>query len=287
MKKGIGTMVCLLLALLAFGVLADESPSPFEDSQLRRTVTLPTGKQMYFYAQNDPIWERTRYEIWNMEGRRHTFGGGGCNPTALAMVIAQMIPEEDLPLIAQHTDNGEPIAFCPGTVTTYFCANHEEDEILTLTTPEQYKKLLPLVFGHYACKNNKEERPFRNSGGTSYDLFDSIAAIYGLKVDTTRELDEALAALHAGSEVLFLSGGRNHPFSGGSGHYVVLADADDTYLYLLDPNIVEKYTEDRRRILKLIEGEPGLVQVEQTNEERLCVSYYFIFSRIDENSVQE
>lgn len=278
MKRVIGALLCLLL--MACSALADESPAPFEDSQLRRMVTLPTGKQMYYYAQNDPIWERTRYEIWNMQGRRRTFGGGGCNPTALAMVIAQMVEEENLPLIAQHMPDGAPIAFCPGTVTSFFCANHEKDETLTLTTANQYKTLLPLVLGHYACKKNEEGVAFRNDGGTSYDLFDAVAAIYGLSVTATRNLDEALAALKAGGEVVFLSGGTAQPFSTGSGHYVVLADADETYLYLLDPNIVEKYIEDKMRIIEMIDGEPGMLRVEKKMENWMCVSYYFIFTRI-------
>lgn len=278
MKNVVCALLCLLL--MAGCALADESPAPFEDSQLRRMVTLPTGKQMYYYAQNDPIWDRTRYETWNTEGRRRTFGGGGCNPTALAMVIAQMVQEADLPLIAQHTRDGAPVSFCPGTVTSYFCANHKKDEVLTLTTAEQYKKLLPLVFGHYACKNNAENRAFRNGGGTSDDLFDAIAAIYGLSVTATTDVEEAVAALENGGEVIFLSGGEAQPFSTGSGHYGVLADADEAYLYLLDPNIVDCYPKDIMQILEPIENEPGMLRVEKKMESWMCVSYYFIFTRL-------
>lgn len=263
--------------LLLTGALADESPSPFEDSQLRRMVTLPTGKQMYYYAQNDPIWEKARYEVWNNDGSRRTFGGGGCNPTALAMVIAHMVAEEELPRLAQHTYEGSDVAICPGSVTRYYCANHQEDEILVLTEPEQYKKLLPLAIGNYACKNNEKRYPYRSGSGTRYSLFYAIAEIYGLTVTATRELDEALAAIENGGEVIILSGGKSQPFSQASGHYLVLGDADEEYLYLLDPYIVEAYTADKRNILEKIEDEPGLLRMQREQLKWLCVSYYFLF----------
>lgn len=269
----------LLGALLLFsGALADESPTPFEDSQLRRMVTLPTGKQMYYYAQNDPIWEKTRYEVWNNEGSRRTFGGGGCNPTALAMVIANMVAEEDLPRLAQHTYEGSNVEICPGSVTHYYCANHQEDETLVLTEPEQYKKLLPLAIGNYACKNNVERYPYRTGQGTRYSLFYAIAEIYGLTVTATRELDEAISTIENGGEVIILSGGTSQPFSQASGHYLVLGDADEEYLYLLDPYIVEAYTEDKKNILEKIEDEPGLLRMQRQQLKWLCVSYYFLFA---------
>lgn len=276
MKKWISWILCVLL-LLPAGVLADESPSPFADSQLRRTVTLPTGKQMYYYAQNDPIWERARYELWNDEGLRRTFGGGGCNPTALAMVLASLVEEEALPLLTQHTYEGKEIAICPGSVTCYYCANLNTDETIALTEPEQFKKLLPLALGNFACKNNTEHYAYRNSGGTGYALFYTIAELYGLTVTAVRELDEALAALEAGGEVIILSGGASQPFTQASGHYLVLGDADEEYLYLLDPYIVEKYTEDKMEILEMIDGEPGLLRTAREKVDWLCVSYYFIF----------
>lgn len=277
MKNWISLILCLLL-LAPAGAAADESPPPFEDSQLRRMVTLPTGKQMYYYAQNDPIWDRARYEVWNKEGRRRTFGGGGCNPTSLAIIVANMVEESRLSLIAEHTHEGEAIAFCPGSVTRFYCANLNRDETLELTQPEEYKKLLPLVFGHYACKNNEDFYPYRKDGGTSHLLFTAIADIYGLKVTSMRTLEEAEDAMRTGAEVIMLSGGTAQPFSEANGHYVVLGDMDEEYLYLLDPYIVEKYTEDRKGALEQIEGEPGLLRVRREMTKWLCITYYFAFT---------
>lgn len=277
MRKWISLMLCVLL-LAPLSAAADESPAPFEDSQLRRMITLPTGKQMYYYAQNDPIWERARYEVWNSEGSRRTFGGGGCNPTSLAMIVANMVEESALDRIAQHTRDGQEILFCPGSVTRFYCANRAKDEMITPTQPEEYKKLLPLIFGNYACRNNEAFCAYRNSGGTSHLLFDAIAEIYGLKVTSTRVLDEALDALRGGAEVIILSGSTSQPFTQASGHYLVLGDADEEYLYLLDPYIVEKYTQDKKHVLEKIEGEPGLLRVERAMEEWLCVSHYYIFT---------
>ena len=58
----------------------------------------------------------------------------------------------------------------------------------------------------------------------------------------------------------------------------MLGDADEEYLYLLDPYIVEKYTQDKKHVLEKIEGEPGLLRVERAMEEWLCVSHYYIFT---------
>lgn len=275
-------LLCMLL--LCARALADESPAPFEDSTLRRMITLPgTGRQIYYYAQNDPIWSETRYELKNGKGLRRTFGGGGCNPTALAMVVAGLVDEQDLPRIAAHTKDGRPIAFCQGTISGFFCKNHEEDETLLLTEPEQYRKLLPLVFGHYACYNNEFGRRFRLSGtsgggGTTYKMFDPIAEMYGLTLTSTRELDEALTALDEGSGIVVLCGGERQPFSDASGHFVVLGDYDEEALYILDPQVVDDYPKDKRHALEFVEGEPGLLRVSREKVDRLCVSYYFIFS---------
>lgn len=237
---------------------------------------------MYYYAQNDPIWDSTRYELKNGEGIRRTFGGGGCNPTALAMALVNLVPEEDLPLIAQYTKDGRPIAFCPGTVSGFFCANHQKDATLILTKPEEYKRLMPLVLGNYACYNNDQGRTFRLSsqggGGTTYKMFYPIAEIYGLTLTSTRDLEEALEALHAGSQIVMLCAGSAQPFSEASGHFVVLGDSDAQAIYLLEPQIVEKYPKDKRKVLEFVEGEPGLLRVSRENVDRLCVSYYFIFT---------
>lgn len=275
-----------LLLCLAGMARADESPRPFDDSTIRRYITMPgvTGRTLYYYAQNDPIWNDTRYELSNRAGARRTFGGGGCNPTALAMVVANLVPEEALPLIDQHTKNDRPIAFCPGTVSGFFCKDHEEDEVLELEEPWEYKALLPLVFGHYSCYNNDQGRIFRSEakkdggGGTTYKLFDPIADMYGLTLSTTKSEDDVRTAIDNGSMVIALCGSSLQIFSEASGHFVVIGDYDQDAFYVLDTQVMEKYPKDKRHAIEFVQGEPGLLRIANENIYRMCVSYYFIFT---------
>lgn len=279
-------MLCVGVLACTPAAYADESPAPFEDSEIRREITLPvSGKPFYYYAQNDPIWADARYELRNGQGYRRTFGGGGCNPTALAMIVANLVDEDDLGKILGHTKDENPITFCQGTISGFFCKNHAKDEDITVDTPDEFKKLLPLVFGNYACYNNDQGRKFRiekkansGNGGTTYRMFTPIAEVYGLNLSSTRDEAELFALLDDGGYAIMLCGGAGQPFSEASGHFVVAVDYDDEYLYMLDPQLVEKYTEDTRHILTLVEGEPGLVRVSRDKIDLLCVSYYFMFS---------
>ena len=53
---------------------------------------VPGMGEMRYYAQNDPLWALLCYEKNNVPKRR-PFRDSGCNPTALAMAIAYLVPE--------------------------------------------------------------------------------------------------------------------------------------------------------------------------------------------------
>lgn len=277
----------LTLCLLPLSMLAEATPGeaaiPFSPSALTRTVTLPTGRRVQYYAQNDPVWDKARYELHNRERNRRTFGGGGCNPTSLAMAVATLVPEADLPRLASHT-GGEDIVLCAGTVGDLYCANHDEDVKIALKSPAAFRTLLPLAFGHFALGFNEDGVKYRlkrgengGGGGTTYRLFDKIAEVYGLSLSSSREDADMYATLDAGGMVVLLSAGAQQPFTEADGHYVVVADYDDTYIYLLDPIVCETYPRDKRHILEFVEGEPGVLRVPRDMIWRLCVSYYFCF----------
>lgn len=278
----------LTLCLLPLSALAAATPGeaalPFPPSALTRTVTLPTGRQVQYYAQNDPVWDKARYELHNRERNRRTFGGGGCNPTALAMAVATLLPQEELPRLLRHTKDGADITICAGTVGDLYCANHDEDEKITLKSAESFRALLPLAFGHFALGFNEDGVKYRlkrgengSGGGTTYRLFDKIAEIYDLPLSSSREDADLYATLDAGGMVVLLSAGAQQPFTEADGHYAVVADYDDDYIYVLDPIVCEAYPRDKRHILEFVDGEPGLLRVPRDMIWRLCVSYYFCF----------
>lgn len=257
---------------------------PFEPSALRRTITLPTGRRVQYYAQNDPIWDGARYELHNSVRNRRTFGGGGCNPTSLAMVVATLVPDQALLRLLAHTKDGADIVICAGTVGDLYCKNHDEDERIAVKSAAAFRQLLPLVFGNFALGYNEDGIKYRlkrdengGGGGTTYRLFDKIAEIYGLPLSSTREEAAMYETLDAGGLVILLSAGAQQPFSEADGHYVVAAGYDDNYLYLLDPIVCEKYPQDKRHILQILPDEPGLIRVPRDKLSWLCVSYFFCF----------
>ena len=257
---------------------------PFEPSALRRTITLPTGRRVQYYAQNDPIWDGARYELHNSVRNRRTFGGGGCNPTSLAMAVATLVPDQDLPRLLEHTKDGADIVVCAGTVGDLYCKNHDEDERIAIKSAAEFRQLLPLAFGNFALGFNEDGIKYRlprgengGGGGTTYRLLNKIAEVYGLPLSSSREDAAMYETLDAGGMVVLLSAGAQQPFSEADGHYVVAADYDENYLYLLDPIVCEKYPRDKRHILQSVQDEPGLLRVPRDMIWRLCVSYYFCF----------
>lgn len=286
--------LCLLLALSpavspAVAARATATPAPdlsvaFEPSQVRRLVTLPTGAQVQYYAQNDPVWSLARYEVRNGDHRRRTFGLSGCNPTALAMVIATLVPQAELTRLLDGLNEPAPVV-CRGTVGDIYCEFDDEDVRIALDTPQLLHDYLPLALGRYALGFNAQGERYRlTPGGTTYRMFEPVAALYGLRVESAQGVDAAFDALDAGGLAILLCAGSTQPFSGGDGHYVVAAGYDADFLYLLDPQLVEEYPRDNRGALQQAPGEPGLLRVPRELVWRLSVTYSFCFFSQDSHT---
>lgn len=67
------------------------------------------------------------------------------------------------------------------------------------------------------------------------------AEAYGLEFTVSKSGEEAIAALKRGAMVVASTGGTESPFTGG-GHYLTLAHADNTYLYIMDPYLKSDYS---------------------------------------------
>lgn len=273
-------LTCALLA--PCGSAVAELPEAFQHSEYRRLVYTPNGAGPFqYYAQNDPIWFHTIYEGYGTKTAKRPFGDGGCNPTALAMVIATLLPPERLPDILTFNNPKRKFMMCEHSVNEYFCREripgHGYSE---LTTPDDFLMVLPLVFGNYATGNNPSMKRYRvkaeNNGGTSSSMLEPLATAYGLDFGTTRSLEEALDAIDDGAMVIALCSGVKQPFSGTNGHYVVLASYDQDYIYVLDPFIRDVYPKDKKGVIEPVE--PGIKKIRMENVPDLLIGYYNIFS---------
>ena len=284
MKRTLLLLLCLCLLACALPARA-EVPEAFLPAKWRRQVTMPDGSGPFqFYAQNDPVWHNTFYEI-NRASTKRLFGDGGCNPTALAIVIASLVPEEELPLLLTQAAPKRDFSLCACSVNHYFCFGTYFDPAHArqpLETGQDLLLVLPLVLGDYAAGNNPTNTLHRirstsdgGNGGTRPTLFAPIAELYGLRTASTRSINEALAAIDRGGLVIVSCGGRGQPFSGSSGHYVVLCAYDETYLYVMDPYVREKYPNDRRRILERIED--GVLRIDRASLNRTGFNIYITF----------
>lgn len=277
--------LCLCFLCIYLSPVCAEVPEAYTRSTLQREVYLPNGAGPFrYYAQNDPIWRRSIYEAYGSKSQR-LFGDGGCNPTALAMVVASLVPPEHLALLANHAAEGRDFLLCSCSVNKYYCQLRSKDPTHTssvLTTSEDFLTVLPLAFGDYATGNNPEKKQYRvaspsegGNGGTSYSLFEPIAAIYGLSYRMTKEIGDAYATLDRGGMVIVLCSGNSQIFSGSNGHYVVLCAHDEEYVYILDPFVRDEYKKDRRKVIEPIDI--GVKKVNKANLRRVGFGSYALF----------
>jgi|GEM_PF-1441866 len=282
-------LVALLLVITSLSSASltafAELPAVFYGSNLQRTVYMPNGAgPFYYYAQNDPVWDGLVYESSNASSQR-PFGEGGCNPTALAMVVATLVPAERLNLLGMSTARGKTYEVCTCSVNKHFCHVGRKDPShirSTLVTSDDFSTALPLAFADFATGNNADNRLHRlagtrqgGNGGTSKTLFKSIAEVYGLSHRTSRQMDDVIATLDRGGMAIALCSGSSQIFSGGNGHYVVIASYDDQYLYLMDPFVRWSYEQDRRGLIEQLDD--GILRIKRTCGKNVGFGTYALF----------
>ena len=228
---------------------------------------------MQYYAQNDPVWARMRYEARGSNQAR-IFGQGGCGPTSMAMAIANLVPEESLGGLAAYAKMKNGFTFCTCSVNQYYC-NHTHAQY-RLETPAEFKRYLPVAMASFATGNNIwGENSRADGGGTSTAFMKRATEAYGLYFTLTKDRDAALSALEDGAMVVASTGGASSPFTGG-GHYLTLASVYEGKLYILDPYLKTDYSKtDKRHLLTQIE--PGLLEADLEDiDELLLYTFYII-----------
>ena len=236
------------------------------------TVNVPGRGEMQYYAQNDPVWAKMRYESRGSNQAR-PFGQGGCGPTSMAMAIVNLVPEESLGGISAYARVENGFTFCTCSVNQYFC-NHKHAQY-KLETPEEFRRYLPVAIASFATGNNIWGESSRSdSGGTSTAFMKRVTEAYGLYFTLTKDRELALSALADGAMVIALTGGASSPFTGG-GHYLTLASVYEGDLYILDPYLKADYSRtDKKRLLTQIE--PGLLKASLEDIDDLLLYTFYI-----------
>ena len=215
---------------------------------------------MMVYAQNDPVWEKMRYESESAEKFRN-LGGGGCGPLSVAIAVANLVPMEQLPRLKQHSANGFGTLFCTCSVNRYYC-NRQHAPYL-LETAEEYLRYLPVAMADFAAGNNewKIRSRYGNSRGTNMTFLQYVCDVYGLQMEVIKKLSPALERLKGqAGHGLVVCCALKGPFTASS-HYVVIAGLDEEYAYILDPlfRTQEEYTQDIFGVVEVLT--PGVVRV--------------------------
>ena len=235
-------------------------------------IEVPGKGPMRYYAQNDPLWRDMAYEQSETQSRR-PFGDGGCGPTAGAMAIANLVPEEDLSKIALYAK--KEYALCPCSITKEKCI-HSYHARYVLTTQRDFTRFLPLVLGDFAIGNNTFGVFGRGADkGTNSGFLYQVAQAYGLNVTATTDKNMAFQALKNGCTVV------GHAARGGAftntGHYILIAHVDDEKVYVLDPLARDSYKTNQSKILEIIQ--PGLVAIRHSDYAASGIGSYMIFCR--------
>lgn len=233
-------------------------------------VSVPEKGEMRYYAQNDPLWMALCYEKEDTQTRR-PFRDSGCCPTALAMAMANLLPEAELMRIADFGKRDYSLCTC--SVNQSRC-NHRHARYC-LTSQRDFVRFLPLVIGDFAAGNNSFGVYSRSTAaGTGTGFIRRIAEVYGVKMQFTSSFDEATAAMKGGASVIALAG------AGGAftdvGHYVFLAHSDGERLYVLDPLRREVYKTNQAGRLEILQ--PGLVALRLDQIGAARFSNFIVFS---------
>ena len=242
-------------------VSLNEMEMDFRETGNGRAEVEGVGSWM-LYAQNDPVWDRLVFEC-ETSNRRRIFGDGGCGPTAIAIAIANLVDKEELSKISAYASAPFGYRFCTCSVNEYWCSGKHLP--YRLETADEYLRYFPLVIANFATGNNVWGVQGRTKAfGTNVRYLDKLCEIYGLSYVQTYQLGEAIDFLRQdGTIAIACTTGRYSPFTSSS-HFLVLAHADDEYLYVLDPLRRTNYSKlDPQNYLEIIT--PGLVRIKLEN----------------------
>lgn len=244
-----------------------------DNSGYSRAVTLPGFGKYQYYAQNDPIWSGMRFEAKGITKSRR-MGSSGSAPAAMAMVVSNLVPQDRFWWLSYYSGLDTGFIFCSHSVNQYFC-DHSHAQY-RLETDEEFLRYMPVAVASFATGNNLEKLKSRDAAtGTKPTFMGQIANIYGLNMRLTKNMSETLNCVRGNGMAIVGTG--SGPYT-GRGQYIVIAKADDQYLYILDPYMTTSYSEtDRRHVLEVLE--PGVLRAKISDWDQLGFYRIYLFGQ--------
>ena len=240
-----------------------------------RVIDVPGRGPTQYYAQNDPVWANMLYEP---KGSTHrgTMASSACGPTAMAMIVANMVDPQYYWYLDYYSGLEDGLTFCSNSVNQYYC-DHSHAQY-RLQTAEEFTRYMPVALASFATGNNRSGLKSRglNGGGTKTTFMGQVAEIFGLDMDITKSRADLLETLSKGGMAIASTGGSGTPYTGG-GHYMTVVAADDEYLYVMDPYMKEDYSKtDKRHVIEVIE--PGLIRLKLSDWKQLALYTFYTFN---------
>ena len=218
-------------------------------------VDVPGRGKMRYYAQNDSLWRDLAYEKEDTSSRR-PFRDSGCSPSAMAMAVASLIPEDQLSVISKYAKREYSLCSC--SLNKARCTHSHTRYVLT--SQRDFVRFLPLVFGDFAAGNNTLGVVSRSSAvGTGSAYLAQIAKVYGLSFRTTNDYLEVRNLVGKKDTAVVALAGKHGAFT-TTGHYIFLASKDKDNMYILDPMLRKNYR-GYPKGSKLTVIQPGLVSM--------------------------
>jgi len=227
------------------------------------------------YGQNDPSWDRLTFETVR-SSRRRPFGDGGCGPTAVALAIANLLEPDDLLKINDYAPVPYGYTLCSCSLTPTYCRQYHVPYLID--EPQEMLRYFPLVIGSFATGYNTLGVQGRyDRFGTSMDYLPALCdQVYGIVLEEADSKESAFRFLQEGRGLAVTCTGRGSPFTSSS-HFITLAGADDTYLYILDPLRREEADYEALDYYHWLEVlTPGLVRLKRSNAMNLMMSPIYL-----------
>lgn len=242
-----------------------------------KLIKLPNSNNIVYYAQNSPEWGDLIFSEADHEKMQY-FGDSSCVISSLSLAIANLVPMEKLSKITEKMIESPKID--THSMTRDFGLSPEER--FEIKKDEDFFRYFPLVLGNYVCGNSKVK--LRNSK-QSQSNYQPILDFYGLKFIVSKKLDDLFNTIDRGGLVVTSSVGL--PFS-EVGHYFVLADYDDEYIYMIDTYARDrvKYNDDGK-YMQIVERGLTKFKIEDFNNVRIGTMFCILSNEDSPKYTQE
>lgn len=262
-----------MLALLFSTALANElsEEQKLKQSKSYTKVLNVQGREgILYFAQNSPEWQYLQFsEVDNNKDK--FFGQTSCIVTTLSIALANLVPQEELSKIEKISKG----PFRVDTISTTKVKGLKPQYRFTIERDEDYLRFFPLVLANWASGNNTKSINENQSTFFYKILFD----FYGINHVQTKDINESFKAIDEGGIVITSSGGVASPIS-KRGHYFLMVNYDDEYVYFVDPYVRSKPYPDTKRIVEKVSD--GIIKVKHGNIKHMCLNLqYALYPRED------